>query len=121
MIRDIPSEIQLLLHCSRTRMEPERIEIVRALLKQKLDWTFVTNEAARHVVRPLLYHSLQTVRNEVDTKFWADLHEYYCSNASRNLFLSHELIRLLNLFAANGMQTVPYKGPVLASAVYGSL
>jgi hypothetical protein len=102
-------------------MEPERLQIVRALLKQKLDWTFLTNEAKRHVVRPLLYHSLQTVRNEVEGKFWAGLHEYYCNNAARNLFLAHELIRLLNLFAANGIQAVPYKGPVLAAAAYGSL
>src|SRR5262249_28128936 len=42
-------------------------------------------------------------------------------NASRNLLLAHELLRVIDLLGANGIRAIPYKGPLLASQVYGDL
>ena len=38
-----------------------------------------------------------------------------------NIFLTHELRRLLSLFAANNITAVPYKGPALALQLYGNV
>lgn len=115
-------EIQLLLHCTRTKMENDRAQLVRALLRQNLDWAYLMKEATRQVIRPLLYANLQGMPPDPEvTPFLSELHQYYCDNATRNLFLANELIRLINLFEQHGITAVPFKGPVLAASVYGSL
>ena len=45
----------------------------------------------------------------------------FMKNAARNLQLMAELVRLLDLFAKNGITIAPFKGVVLASSVYGDL
>lgn len=115
-------EIQLLLHCARTKMEPQRAHLVHDLLRQNLNWEYLIQEATRHVVRPLLYNNLQILWSDPEAKeLLSNLHEYYCNNTARNLFLANELVRLIQLLGQQGIPAVPYKGPLLAASVYGSL
>jgi hypothetical protein len=41
------------------------------------------------------------------------------ANIMRNLFLTRELLRVLEQFARKGISVIPYKGPLLASVLYG--
>jgi hypothetical protein len=50
-----------------------------------------------------------------------ELRDYFNSNTYRNRFLTDELIKILDLFEAHKISAIPYKGPVLAAAVYGDL
>jgi hypothetical protein len=69
-----------------------------------------------------LYQSLNTTCPEAVPKAnLAQLRNYFHANAQRNLFLTQELLKLLTLFKTNGISAIPYKGPVLAVAVYGNL
>jgi len=103
-------------------MEPQRAELVHALLRQNLDWGYLIKEATRHVIRPLLHNNLQTLwPDPAANEPLSNLHEYYCNNAARNLFLAHELVRLINLLGQQGISAVPFKGPLLAASAYGSL
>jgi hypothetical protein len=49
------------------------------------------------------------------------LRDHFSANTRRNLILTGELLRLLNLFAAHGISAVPLRGPSLAALVYGDL
>jgi hypothetical protein len=42
-------------------------------------------------------------------------------NTGRNSFLALELTKIVDLFKAHNVSTIPYKGPVLAETVYGHL
>ena len=38
-----------------------------------------------------------------------------------NLYLTQEMLKLLSAFRKKGIPAIPYKGPVLAQAVYGNV
>jgi hypothetical protein len=42
-------------------------------------------------------------------------------NAERNLLLTGELVRVLTALASDGVQAVPFRGPVLAKRAYGDI
>jgi hypothetical protein len=113
---------ELLLCCARTHIATETAERIRTLLQQDIDWTYLIQTAARHGVMPLLYRSLNATCPELVPKsILSQLRNFFHTNAQRNLFLTHELLKLLNLFAAEEIAAIPYKGPVLAASVYGNL
>ena len=93
-----------------------------ALIQNGIDWTALIQEATCHEVIPLLYHSLQaTCPEAVPEPVLAQLRTFFQANTRRNLSLTGELLALLDLFAAQGIAAIPYKGPLLAAAVYGNL
>jgi hypothetical protein len=49
------------------------------------------------------------------------LQQRYQTNLHKALFLSRELIRILDCLSAAGLEVVPYKGPALADAIYGDI
>src|SRR5205823_3259895 len=86
------------------------------------DWSRVQWLAQRHAVTPLVHQALArlpagSVRGDVVETFRATVEQ----NGIRNLEQSAELIRLLERLEGAGIEAVPYKGPVLASEVYGDV
>ena len=64
---------------------------------------------------PLLYPQLNTLRpGVVPEAVLRQLRDDFHQNAIRNLFLTGELVRLLDVLNSNGIIAVPYKGPTLA-------
>jgi len=116
------SEVELLLLCARTRVDSEIAGRVETLLKEDIDWNYVLEIAGRHGVMPLLYWNLNAICPEAVPKPILDqLREYFQRNAQINMLMAGELLKLLNLFKANGISAVPYKGPALAATIYGNL
>jgi len=75
-----------------------------------------------HGVMPLLYRTLNTTCPEaVPQAAMHQLRGYFYTNALRNLFLTQELLKLLNQFEAHRIPAIPFKGPVTAESVYGDL
>src|SRR5689334_10479117 len=115
-------EVALLLSCARTEISPETAGRIRAFIQNGIDWTALIREATYHEVVPLLYHSLQTTCPEaVPEPVLAQLRTVFQATAWYNLCLTGELLTLLDLFATQGIAAIPYKGPILAAAVYGNL
>ncbi|WP_414575297.1 nucleotidyltransferase family protein [Anabaena sp. CCY 9402-a] len=115
-------EIELLLCCTRTHIDPETAERINTILQQNIDWTYLMEIATHHGTIPLLYQSLKTVGKEAIPKIvLTQLQNHYHTNASRNLFLSHELLNILKLFEAHKIRAIPFKGLVLAISIYGNL
>ena len=82
-----------------------------------VDWEYLFQLARRHSIVPLVYVQLDLVPPEVLAKF----KQHYIENSARNTVLTAELCRLINLFRAEGIEAIPYKGPVLALFAYGDI
>ena len=113
---------ELLLCCARTRASERVVARMRELAATEVDWEYLFLLARRHSVVPLL--SLQLERHASDlvpAENLSQLKKHYLENSARNTILTAELCRLITLFADAGVDTIPYKGPVLALFAYGNL
>jgi hypothetical protein len=117
-----PEVVTLLLACARTRVDPDRVDQIRALVRGPLDWTRLFRLAQQHGVVPLLYHQLSTLApGEVPAARLAELREGMVIHAWRSLALTRELVQLLHALRTRGIAALPYKGPALAAMAYGSV
>jgi hypothetical protein len=115
-------EDKLLLCCARTSRTPEIATRIEALLRASVDWKYLIRTAHAHGMAPLLYWHLNSARKEAIPIAVVDyLREHFQANSLHNLSLTGELLRLLKVFGAHEIPTVPYRGPVLAASVYGNL
>ena len=119
---DTRPEAELLLCCARAHLDTEGITRLEALLGEDLDWGYVLRAADRHGMMPLLYwHVNGTCPEAVPGVVLEDLRVLFQRNATRNLFLIGELCRVLDLLKGREIPAIPFKGPLLASALYGNL
>jgi hypothetical protein len=117
-----PLEAELLLLCARSSQDLETTKRVRALLQKDLDWTHLLRMALEHRVTPLLYWNLNAICQEnVPETALDQLRTNFRANSRRNLFLTGELLRLLNALKAREVAAIPYKGPTLALEAYRNL
>lgn len=115
-------EKQLLVCCSRTRVDSSAAEQIRRLLGLPLDWNFILSAAVEHGVAPLLLRSLSALSaNAAPAAPLAALKDHVRAVSVRALVLTAELIHVLDVLLAAGIQAIPYKGPVLAAQAYGDV
>ncbi len=115
-------EKQLLAYCARTRIQPEASQEIRELLAGPLDWDYLLEQAEENSVTPLLERQLQAVApDSIPAAAKERLKHASRANTVRCLFLTAELFKVLDLFRAQGVQGIPYKGPVLAMQAYGDV
>ena len=114
-------EIELILLCADTQIDSEKTQRIKTVVKQKIDWQDLIQMASYHKLLPLLYHKLNlTCPKIVPNDVFAYLQHHFQLNATRNLFLTNELLKLLNLFESQEISAIPIKGAILASTVYGN-
>lgn len=119
---NIRSEVKLLLCCARTCMDAETEKQVKTILRKNLDWEYLIQIALEHRIMPLLYHNLNTICPDAVPSFALNkLQDYFNNNTGHNLFLTGELLKLLDLFENHGIPVLPFKGPVLADFVYKNI
>jgi hypothetical protein len=115
-------EHELLLCCARTARSPETAGRIATLLREDLDWKRVLRLAREHRLSSLLYWQLSGACPEAVPKdTLSQLRDGFGANHLRNLYLTGELLRLLKELEGSGIPAIPYKGPVMAAAVYGNL
>ncbi|HEU5131090.1 MAG TPA: nucleotidyltransferase family protein, partial [Pyrinomonadaceae bacterium] len=87
-----------------------------------VDWEYLFQLARRHSIVPLVYVQLERHASDlVPPQVLSKLKQHYVENSARNTVLTAELCRLISLFAAAGIEAIPYKGPVLALFAYGNI
>lgn len=106
---------ELLLACARTKASPERI---RSLTETPIDWKYFFLLARRHAIVPLVYKQL---KQHVSPEKLQQFKKHSLENSARNVVLTAELCRLIKLFSDEGIEAVPYKGPILALFAYDDL
>jgi hypothetical protein len=112
------TNVALLLCCARTTAAPRLREIAAG----EVDWDYLFQLARRHSIVPLVYLQLERHASDlVPQQFLNKLKKHYFENSARNTLLTAELCRLVNLFRNEGIEAIPYKGPVLALFAYDNI
>jgi hypothetical protein len=115
-------EWQMVLQCARLNVDLGGVERIRHLSSQDVAWDKAILRAHKHCVLPLVARTLDRVASDiVPEAAMSRLRKAAHANATRNLRLTGELLRILELFSANGISCIPYKGPILAAQVYGDI
>ncbi|MFB2921626.1 nucleotidyltransferase family protein [Aerosakkonema funiforme] len=115
-------EIELLLCCARTSIDSTMAERIKTIVQENIDWKYLIEIASQHATKPLLYHNLSSICPEAVPQPILDrLRNDYRVNALRNMSLTKELLKLLNLFEKHQIPAITYKGAALTAAIYGNL
>jgi len=109
------TEEELLLCCARTNVSPARI---RSLTETQIDWDYFFLLARRHAVVPVVYRQL---KDHVPPEDLQQFKKHSLENSARNVVLTAELCRVIELFAGEGIEAIPYKGPILSLFAYDDL
>ena len=112
------TEFSLLVHCCRTRVDPQAIE----RCAERVDWRALVNLARWHGVSPLVAFNLSHCglppsAAEGVSELRGDL-ERNAFDATRLLM---ELAGTIRLLADRGIRSVPFKGAALAESAYGKV
>jgi len=94
---------------------------IRVLLEKPADWDAVLHLADKHGTSSLLYQNLTRFKNVVPSAALTSLHQSYERNIHKALFLTRELIRILDCLGTLGIEVIPYKGVVLSEVYYGDM
>ena len=121
-MNNIRPEIQLLLLCLSINPEPLAIEKIKELSSSGIDWPYLIGFASRHKVLTVLYKTLNNLPTGAPQSRVLDkLRVKVLNNSTRNIYLTEILIRIVSLFEENGIESIPFKGPVLAESLYGDI
>lgn len=110
----------LLAACSLASREEKSARLSQVLPVRPLDWEALLALAENHGVQPLLHQALKG-NPSVAPENMSRLQQAYQTNLHKTLLLSRELIRIVDLLSARGIEAIPYKGPALAEAIYGDI
>lgn len=114
-------EWSLLKICCSTDFTPAHCPTVHDLISADVDWDRLFALAERHGVQPLLHKTLSSVCEFVPTTQRDILQQANIRNLHKALFLSRELIRILDCVERRDIQVLPYKGLALAETLYGDI
>ncbi len=122
LIPDLDPEFEALLLFIRPVLSTQAKARLQTLLHSGLNWTSLIEYARAYGVVPLFSRGLNNERVEFLPE--AALEQIQVLNFAivrRNLFLTKELLSLLELFGNNNIPVIPYKGPVLVQTLYGDI
>jgi hypothetical protein len=121
-IRSMPSEFQLVLLCSRTGISDQVRGQIVDIIKNPLNWPLVLEQARYWRLLPLLYFNLHLIcPDQLPQSIRQEMQIFSQNNLIKNLILTDELKKILDLFHENGIDPVPFKGPVLAEYLYKNM
>jgi len=118
---DARPEDKILIYVARPSLAPDSTQELRRLFQADLDWKYLIEIADRHCVVPLLCRRLEESKLLPPAAARTTLQEANHENTNSNLFLTGELVKLLELLKANRIEAIPFKGPTLALAAYGDI
>ena len=115
-------ELQILLCCAKVETPENRKIQLLELIPQISNWETVVNLANHHGLIPLAHLRMKE-------SVWAYLPKDACqaleirhrANATHSLSLTSELLRVMQLLQGQNIFALPYKGPVLATQLYGDV
>ena len=123
-------EIELLLYFLRPQIDDANREYIKVLVQKQaqkqaqkqINWELFIKTAYRHGVAPLLYSRINNICPEcIPKNILKKLRSIFNTNVQHNLFMTGELVKILSLLQKQNITAFPYKGPVLATSIYGNV
>ena len=117
-------EMQLLLTLLRNSSSgTKNNDDVRHVLSEKIDWDYLIRLAKFHKINPLIL-SLKTKSinaNFTPTCFFDELKKQHFLASTQSIIMTKELINVIEVLKEHQIPTIAFKGPVLASCIYGNI
>jgi hypothetical protein len=118
----LKSELRLLLACARAGSDKDKQAAIQQALTKGIDWTLFAQMAVAQGFTGFAANSLvrlapDSIPDDILGAFHAIIDEI--GRGNRALF--NELARVLDTLRKNGVEAIPFKGPVLAIRAYGDL
>jgi hypothetical protein len=114
-------EVEVLLCCGGPQLQARNAKRLSELVASDLDWNRVFQLALGHHMVPLLYWNLSHRALAVPSPVMDALKNLFIRNVGRSLSMTGELLAILEDMERQNVIAVPYKGPVLASRIYGNI
>jgi Uncharacterised nucleotidyltransferase len=114
-------ELDLILACCADQSGESAGARIQQVLRHGVDWERLVELAHHHGLVPLLYRRLSNMMDATHSPGLEALRRKDQSNAHRALWLTVELLNICRHLQARGLEVLPYKGPVLAEALYGNV
>jgi len=111
--RQLKPEIELLLCCARRTLDAGRAARLKEILQSLIDWEVLFSLAVQSGLLPLLCEHLGP-----SSSIPPNFREANRQNTLRALFLTAELLRIVDRFSQKEIPALPYKGPVLSQTAY---
>jgi hypothetical protein len=114
-------EIEILLTGARRRLDDARKSELRRLIAAGIDWTYLTQQALKHAIANRLFANLLSVEGAVPADIAAAAVHFLDEEKRRSAVYVSELFAIIDALAAQGITAIPFKGPLLASLLYGDV
>jgi hypothetical protein len=104
------------------RVDHTKDQRVAEILVSGVEWGYVRKTAIQHGIIPLLYKRLKgEMADLVHSDELSTLRTLFMENAVKNIQMTQNLLKVLDLLADSGVEAMPFKGPALAVQAYGDL
>jgi predicted nucleotidyltransferase len=114
-------ELDLILACSGDDSDGTLSARIQQILHGGVDWDRLVRLAHQHGLVPLVFRRLSVEMDPARSPGLESLRQHEKANAHRTLWLTLELLNIHRHLQARGLEVLPYKGPVLAEMLYGSV
>src|SRR5579871_1717861 len=118
----LPPELHLLASCARTRTSAATDLLIRRHLESSIDWKLFAELATRHGLAYLAGETLLRVApdgvpEDILEALQASTHQL----RKRNNGLLRELAQIVELLRSEGIDAIPFSGPILGVRAYGDV
>lgn len=117
----LKKEDELLIYLARTSLNPETEKKINTIINKRINWNYLLQKASAHGLRPLIYTNLKKYPKKVPEEVMSLLKNHFFINTNKNLLFLAETLKILKTFQKNNIDTIPYKGPIMAVHGYGNL
>jgi SAM-dependent methyltransferase len=119
---ELRPELELIVCCARTRSGAANQGRVREILRGGVDWQEVAATAIQHKLVPIVFDGLTSAGGDQFPPGQRELLRALAQDSgTAALTLFREMLRLHEMFEAENIPVIPYKGPLLSWLAYGNL
>jgi hypothetical protein len=112
---------QFLLTCL-SGSGPDRFDAYRPEELEQINWTQLLHQSYENRLAPLVQMALRSYpRSDIPADFRQQLDEWSDENKRSSLRLTFALLKILDTLAEQGIEAIPYKGPILGVLAYGAV
>ncbi|MCM1984141.1 nucleotidyltransferase domain-containing protein [Lyngbya confervoides] len=114
-------ELTLLIALCRADLSPAQVQQITPLVEGNLDWDFLVTIAKTRKLVPLILENLRRYfKAQIPPPLLDSLHDSLQRSMRSNLLLTQSMVELVQYMQRQGLQMVPFKGPILAQVAYSN-
>lgn len=115
----VTAEHYFLLQCCCYHTKTTTLKNIQSLANESLNWSYLIHLATSFNLVPPLYKCLRACSSEtIPSTILKELQDRSYAIACLNIALTKELLRLVQQLTVVNVAVIPFKGPLLAIAVY---